>query len=199
MDIEEIKKNWNQINNELEKQRKFNAKMFSEIIKDKAKNSLNKILNYEISGAIVLFLMMLFVIFRFEMLDTSLTLAGGIISVIIIVLALILSGILIKKINRVKFYENTLAETIKDVSNLKIYYYKYKIASWINSIILALSFIPAFAKIVHGDNVFDHISHYIIPLSIGLPIGIIILYFIFKRFYEFNLTKVENLLKDIEE
>ncbi len=199
MDIEEIKKNWSQINDELEKQKKFNTKMFSEITREKANNSLKKILNYEIAGGIVLVILILFIALRFNMLDTDVSLASGVIVIVISLLSLILSGILMNKIIKVKFYEKPLVETIKDVSNLKVYYYKYKIATWINAVILAFTVIPVFIKIVHNKNIFEHFSYYIIPISIGLTIGIVIAYFIFKRLYEFNLTKVENLLKDLEE
>ena len=199
MDIEEIKKNWSQINDELEKQKKINTEIFTQITKDKAKNSLRKILNYEIAGGIVLVMFIVFIALRFNMLDTSVSFASGIVAIVISLFSLILSGILMNKIMKVKFYEKPLVETIKNVSNLKLYYYKYKIAVWINAVILAFSFIPVFIKIVHQKNIFEHFSYYIIPISIGLTIGIVIAYFIFKRLYEFNLSKVENLLKDLEE
>jgi len=199
MNIEEIKNKWSQINNELDKQKKFNSELFEKMTKNSAKSSLQKILNYEIVSAVVLIMIILFTVLRFKMLDTSLTFVCGIILILIAIASLSLSGILFKKIKNVKFYEKTLSETIKDVSNLKIYYYKYKMMSWISSLFFVFAMLPVFVKLLHNRNIIDDFSLYIIPVGIGLIIGITLAYYIFKNLYEFNLSKVENLLKDLKE
>src|SRR5450432_1125248 len=98
MQLEEMKSLWSEMSMELEKQKKLTGSLIVKMTQADYRNKINRILIPEAIGSLICFAEILFILIKFQKLDTWYLLVCGVISVLILFLMPVLSIKAIRKI-----------------------------------------------------------------------------------------------------
>ncbi|MFD0861988.1 hypothetical protein ACFQ1M_07200 [Sungkyunkwania multivorans] len=154
MNIEEMKDIWSQMSDQLEKQKKLTDKLIIEMTKEKFKNRFNAISMYETAGAVICFLMALFVIINFNKLDSWYLSLFGLIVVLFLVILPILSLRSIKRMKTIDIVRNNYRQTIVDFTKRRKSFLLIQKISMASSFILMLVSVPVASKLIGDKDVF---------------------------------------------
>lgn len=194
-----MKETWLNLNKKLEHQQVLNEKLIQQIANEKSENRLGKIVNFEIVGLVLNWGLFLYVLLRFPRLDSLFLQISAIVLFATITLLSYLSYLLYKKTTRIDIQKHQLVEVISSMADFKKYYYNYKKWASVISMIEIIVMVPILIKLIHNSNIFEHFWHFALPISIGLVIGFVLMFWIYKHLYEKNIEAVEMTLEDLKE
>lgn len=188
---------WNEMSTEVEKQKTLTTKLIMEMTQQKFENKILKIALPESIGAIVCFLMALFVLMNFNKLDTWYFVLSGVFTIgyLIIIPGLVLKSIYaMKKINVAK---NNYKETILDFVKRKKHFFFLQQLSQFLGVILIITSIIISAKILKDK---DFIVESPQDLFWMVPLLLIFMFFFYRwgiKCYRNATGQAENLLKEL--
>jgi hypothetical protein len=198
MNIEQMQQTWSELNKKLDDQKFLNEKILMKITSEQSKNRLNKISSFEIFSIIGMVILVIYILIRFDRLDTLTSRIGGIVTVSIALIAIISSIIAIAKISRIDIQENTVAQSLKAITEVKSFFFMYQLAGWTTGPILIFSSITVFVKLLHHKDIFAQAHFYLVLPTLALLITIPLSYLIYKRFYKKNIREVESMLDELK-
>lgn len=199
MEFKEMQLLWNEMSQKIDQQKILTDKLIVDITKERYTNRFNKILMYEITGALICLSSALFLILNFEKLDTWYLLTCGIVTLGLILLLPILVLQSIHKIKHLNIakdnYKQTLIGFYKSKKQL-LFSQRLGIAL---SFVLAVVILPVTSKILKNKDLFAEEHH--VKLLISTAVLIIFIFF-FSRWgykgYKSVAKSAENILKELD-
>ena len=192
MELDDLKSTWAALDDRLKNNEKLNESIILEMAKSKANKSINRLINYDIFGIIILALIIPYFVYmsNFHSFNKLLTFKFLLIYVIIYCIAYIAWYFLkIHGLMKIDF-SKSLSNNIHFANRYKIQLKREKLlTNFIAAPILLILVTCVFAEA--NANTFQWTS-----LVCGCIVGIIIAYWQYKRLYDKN---IETILKSLEE
>ena len=197
MELKEMEGLWNEMSLEVEKQKTLTSKLIVEMTKQKFSNKLSKIAVPETVGAVICFLMALFVLVNFNKLDTWYFLISGVFTISYLVLIPLFVLKSIGKMKRINITENSYKQTIQDFAKRKKQFFFLQQLSQFMGVLLIFTSLLLSAKILNDKDLLVEGSE---SLIWAVPLLLIFLYF-FSRWgikcYRNATKQAENLLSEL--
>ena len=197
MELKEMEGLWNEMSLEVEKQKTLTSKLIVEMTKQKFSNKLSKIAVPETVGAVICFLMALFVLVNFNKLDTWYFLISGVFTISYLVLIPLFVLKSIGKMKRINITENNYKQTIQDFAKRKKQFFFLQQLSQFMGVLLIFTSLLLSAKILNDKDLLVEGSE---ALIWAVPLLLIFLYF-FSRWgikcYRNATKQAENLLSEL--
>ncbi len=195
MELDDLKKSWEEVNKEANKQQKFTPKMIDEMTRTKYNSSLRKVIYPEIIGVIICIAGAVFIVFNFYKLDTTFFQAVGVATILLL---LILSVISLKALRRLNIgnVNKPYVEALKEFAIQKIRFHKFQKINITLSYLLLVTTIILLSKIVGGKDIANG-SYFGIAFSLGFVFLFSYSKWVSKH-YTNTLKKTEELLKELE-
>ena len=197
MELEELKSKWFELDQQLEKQKVLTSEMILKMARHRSNSIFNPIVTFEKLGIAISSVMLVYIFSNFGKLNDWLSLAGAVSTIIILIAGLVMSVILIKRIQEVDIVKNDYKETLLDVNRIKKFQYYSKWVSAFLAPILALSILPTLASTWFDKTLLYDLEEYWESLIPGLLVIPVIWYFI-GRFYAKKLMELNELLEDLK-
>jgi hypothetical protein len=198
MDLENMKDTWQQMSQELENQKKLTSEIILKMTNEKSSSRLNRIVNLEIFGNIISWMMLFYIIINFDKLTSWLSLTGGIGTSIILIIGSFMSLIIIKKAKDIDLLKNSYVETLRRFDSLRKTLRLYKKLSIYLNIIMPFLILPLFSAIFLEKDLLENMEEFKNELIASFLLIPPILYLII-RYYSKNISKVKEALDEIEE
>ena len=162
------------------------------------KKKIRNIFIPEAIGTVICFAEAILILMNYQKLDTWYFLAGGIISVVILILLPILSLRSISKMQSINIASNNYKQTLIDYTKSKKQFFKVQRLSYYLGFILLVVLVPVLAKLFDGNDVLSKSKIWIWTV----PVGMVILVFFARwvyRYYKKNTLDAEQLLDGLSD
>lgn len=197
MEIEELQTVWSEMSDQLEKQKKLTNELIMQMTQDRYRTKFDKITFYETIGAIVCFVMAIYLLVNIDKLDTWYLLSCGIFTITFLIILPVITLGLLGKIKRINILKNSFKETIVGYEKAKNQLLLTQRVGIYLSFILVFTCLPVFSKIIKNKDLFLQTEVWFIYL----PIMAVFLFFFTRWGYKCykNITNsAENILKQLE-
>jgi len=198
MELEELKSKWFEMDQKLEKQKALTNEMIRKMARHRSNSIFNPIIALEKWGIATSSVMLVYIFSNLEKLNDWLSLTGAISTIVILMAGLVMSVMLIKKIQEVDIAKNDYKKTLLQVNEAKKFQHSIKWVSAFLAPVLAVSILPTLASTWFDKSLLHDLEEYwesLIPCLLLIPV---IWYFI-GRFYAKKLNEINELLKDFEQ
>ena len=194
MELDDLKKSWEEVNKEVDKQQKLSSKMIDEMIRTKYNSSLKKIIYPEIFGAIICIAGGVFIGFNFYKLDTTFFQAVGVITILLLLILSVSSLKALRQLN-IGNVNKPYVEALKEFAIQKIRFHKFQKINITLSYLLLVTTIMLLPKIFGGKDIANG-SYFGIAFSLGFVFLLAYSKWVSKH-YSNTLKKTQELLKDL--
>jgi len=197
MELEEMKHQWDEMSEEIKKQKILTNKLIVDMIQEKFTNRLRRISVPETIGTFICFGMALYVVLNFSKLDTWYLQLSGIFAVVFCVVLPILSLKSIYGMRKIIISTSNYKETIENFVKRKKQFVLVQKWSFYLSFVLVVVSLPVASKLMKGKDLFLESTVWLWYL----PIGFLFLYFFSKwifKHYKKTTKSAEELLKELE-
>jgi len=199
MDIEEIQTTWTQMGENLDKQKRLTSEIIMKMTQKEYKSRLDKITIPEKLGTLVSYATAIFILFKFNELDTILLKICGFITLAILIVLPYLSLRHLKRMRNLDIANISYKDGIVAFTKSKRQFQKLLRVSAYLGFVLMLIILPVTTKLFNGEDIFaqgqDYSWLWFLPLGIGF-------YYFFTRkvisSYSGNIKKAGDLLKELE-
>ena len=193
-----MKQTWSEINQKLENQKILNEQLIIKMTHEHTSNRLNRMVYFEIANIVCGFFVFLWIIPRFNKLDSFISYWSGIGLIAFGIVYLILSLIFLRKASKVNLQRSKVNEVLKSVYELKSFFHKKVYVDLITGLLAAFCAVILAFKLYHHKDIIADFHLFIIPIIIA-SMAMILSYFIYKRIYEKNMLEVEAMIKESDE
>lgn len=200
MDIEELQATWTQMGEELDKQKRLTSEIIMKMTQQEYKSRLDKITIPEKLGTLVSYAAAIFILSKFNALDTILLKICGFITLVILIVLPYLSLKYLKRMRNLDIANISYKDGIVAFTKSKLQFQKLLRVSAYLGFVLMLIILPVTTKLIDGEDIFapgqDNSWLWFLPLGIGFY------YFFTKKVignYSNNINKAGNLLKELEQ
>lgn len=197
MDLEEIQKVWSDMTDQLEKQKKLNTELIMKMTQHRFKSKFDRIKVYETIGAVICFIMAIFILFNLNKLDTWYLLSCGLFTVAFLLVLPVITLGLLGKIQRMDIVNNSYKETIVGYTKTKNQLLLMQRVGIYLSFVLMFTCLPVFSKILKNKDLFINSQTWLVYI----PVMVIFLVLFTRWGYKCykNITNsAENILKELE-
>jgi len=199
MEIEELQATWNQISEELEKQKKLTNEIILKMTHKNYKDKLNKIAIPEKISAVFTYVVAAILLLRFYELDTLPLQICGVITLAILIVLPYFSLKYLSDMQNLNVSQLSYKESIVKHEKSKQRYQRFLKFSVYAGFVLMLIIIPVASKIFNGDDIFTepqgNFWYWFLPLGL-------VFYYLFTRkiigCYDSNIKKAGMILKELE-
>lgn len=198
MELEELKSKWFEMSQEFEKQKELTTYVILNMAKHRSNSIFRSLLNFEKLGIGISSAMLIYIFSNLEKLNDWLSLTGAISTVIILAAGVVMSVILIKRIQDVDIVRKDYKSTLLDINRIKKFQYSIKWISLFLAPVLALSILPTLASTWFNKSLLSDLEEYWESLIPGLLL-IPVVWYLISRFYAKKINEINDLLKDIEQ
>ncbi|MBB2148143.1 hypothetical protein [Pedobacter gandavensis] len=197
MELEEMKSLWEEMSSKIEKQSKITDSLILKMTNQNYRRKVNKLMVYEVIGALVCLLGLLFMAVNFYKLDTWYLQVCGLVSALILILLPVFSIKALCRMSRINISENNYQQTLKAYSKGKVQFLMVQKASFYAGAILLVSLLPVMGKLIAGHDFFK-VSNIWLVYAISFPF-----FYYYAVWVSNNYTKsvleAENMLKELAE
>jgi hypothetical protein len=196
MELEEMKSLWGEISAEVEKQKKLTDQLILKMIRLNFRNKINKILIPELSGSVVALAAVVFIMLRFQKLNTWYLQAAGVVAAFILIILPVLSilsihGLLSVNISA-KNYKDTLFAWNK---GRKRWVLAQKLGFYLGAILMAV-ILPVMVRLMDGKDVFLEPRIWLC-YALSLPFFLFFTRWVFRKYLKMT-ADAENTLNELE-
>jgi hypothetical protein len=199
MEIEELQATWNQISEELEKQKKLTNEIILKMTHKNYKDKLNKIAIPEKISAFFTYVVAAILLLRFYELDTLPLQICGVITLAILIVLPYFSLKYLSDMQNLNVSQLSYKESIVKHEKSKQRYQRFLKFSVYAGFVLMLIIIPVASKIFNGDDIFTepqgNFWYWFLPMGL-------VFYYLFTRkiigCYDSNIKKAGMILKELE-
>jgi len=198
MEFDEMKSLWTELSGQVEIQKKLTNSLIMKMTQTQFKKKIRNIFIPEAIGTVICFAEAILILMNYQKLDTWYFLAGGIISVVILILLPILSLRSISKMQSINIASNNYKQTLIDYTKSKKQFFKVQRLSYYLGFILLVVLVPVLAKLFDGNDVLSKSKIWIWTV----PVGMVILVFFARwvyRYYKKNTLDAEQLLDGLSD
>lgn len=199
MELEEMKKLWQEHDNLLKENKMLNEKLISTMLKDKSKTAISSMVNFEYLGAAVctLLLLLYLTLIHTAFVNTLMTVCYFI-SLAFIITSLAMCIYKIQTLNRIDLASGSVSDTARKMELFRLFITKERIASLFLSPALIFTLVVVFARWVKHEDIFDFSTSYITRIVLGSIVAIIALAVTYSRLYFRNIKQITDNLQEIE-
>lgn len=197
MEIEELQSVWSEMSAQLEKQKKLTNELIMEMTQNRYSTKFDKLTFYETIGAVICFVMAIYLLVNITKLDTWYLLSCGIFTIACLIILPVITLGLLGKIKRINIVKNSFKETIVSYTKTRNQLLLMQRVGIYLSFILVFTCLPVFSKIFKNKDLFLQTS----ILFIYLPVMGIFMFFFSRwgyRCYKNITNSAENVLKELE-
>lgn len=198
MELEEMKGLWENMSEELERQKLLTDKMVVEMTRQKYRGKLSQISLPETVGTVICFAMAAYALFNFEKLDTWYLALCGIISVAFCIVLPVLSLRSIDRMKQINLGQNSYRETLIQYAKEKDRFVKVQKAGYYLGFVFSLAVLPVAGKLMRDKDLILDAKLWIwyIPLAL-------IFHFLFSKWvwkhYSSAAKGARNLLDELKD
>ena len=198
MELEELKSRWFEMSQELEKQKELTTGVILKMTKHRSNSIFQTLLNFEKLGIAVSSAVLIYIFSNLKKLNDWLSLTGAVGTVIILAAGVVMSVILIRRIQDVDIVGKDYKTTLLDINRIKKFQYSIKWISLFLAPVLALSILSTLASTWFDKSLLYDLEEYWESLIPGLLL-IPVVWYLISRFYAKKINEINDLLKDIEQ
>jgi len=198
MELEKMKTLWDEMSQEIEKQKRLTDTIIIDMTQERYKNKFTKISIYETIGALICFIAAIYILFNFGKLNTWYLIICGIFSVLYL---FILPTIVLRSLNSIKTISlttNTYKQTLLDFTKRKKHMlFIQQLGIYVNFIFL-IFFLPVAGKVLSDKDIFatnSTVWYWYIPV---MSIVMILISRWGYKCYKSIANSAENTLKELE-
>ncbi|MEL6916213.1 MAG: hypothetical protein AAFO99_00645 [Bacteroidota bacterium] len=197
MEIEELQAVWSEMSLQLEKQNKLTNKIIMQMTQERYSNKFSKVSTYETMGAVVCFIMAVYLLIHFSKLETWYQITSGIFTIAILLVLPIMVLRALNHMKRINIHDSNFTDTIVNYTKAKNQLLLTQRIGIYVSFVLLFASLPVFGKIIGDkDILIDHgVLFWYFPIM-----GIFL--FLFTRWgykcYKGITNAAENILKELE-
>jgi hypothetical protein len=198
MELDDLKKSWQQVNDQQGKRQQLNPALIEQITLAKYRSGINKIAYPEMAGVLVCLAGVVFVLFNFGKLNTVFLKGTGILSILVLAAVSVISLLSISQFNATRDLSKPYADTLKEFAIKKIRFHKFQRLNFILCHLLMVTVIILLSAFFGVRGIAG--SKYFLIFSFSL--GYLFLLFYSKgvfRYYNHSLRRAEALLKEVKE
>ena len=200
MELEEMKSLWEDMSQRVEKLELTNEKKLMELTQLKYKTKFSKLTSYERSGAVVCYLVGLFILFNITKLDTWYLMLCGVLTMSFLFILPIFSLGSLHNIAKINFSNSSYRDVLSRYENAKrrtLMVQKIGIAS---SFLIMFTVVPVADKILNDTDFFEKE----ITTSLWVTIAVAILFVVLVSRWSYGCYKkitasAENILDELNE
>ena len=198
MELEEMKGLWENMSEELERQKLLTDKMVVEMTRQKYRGKLSQISLPETVGTVICFAMAAYALFNFEKLDTWYLALCGIISVAFCIVLPVLSLRSIDRMKQINLEQNSYRETLIQYAKEKDRFVRVQKAGYYLGFVFSLAVLPVAGKLMRDKDLILDAKLWIwyIPLAL-------IFHFLFSKWvwkhYSSAAKGARNLLDELKD
>lgn len=173
MDLDEMQALWQDMSQELEKQKKLTDKLIIDMTQERYNNKFRTISKYESLGAVACFGFLLMIVLNFQKLDTWYLMLCGLISIAIFFILPILSLSSIYQLRRINLREGSYKDVLLQYTKGKRRFLLIQQLGIGLSFVILFTVLPIATKILDNKDIFLDGKVW----SWYLPFGLIFLFF----------------------
>jgi len=199
MNIEEMQTIWSEMTEKLENQERLTNTLIMDMTKEKFRKKISRISRYESVGAILCFVMALYVVLSINKLDTWYLLTSGIVVSAYLVIFPLLILRYVQRMKTIDLVSNTYTESLVEFAKRrKQFLLMQRIGLGLNFFLMLL-ILPVSAKVLGGKNLFiESNSNVWIFYIAGMLMLIIPVSLWGYRSYKRMTASAEILLQDLK-
>jgi hypothetical protein len=197
MELDDIKKTWGEMNAKLDQQHKLNEQMIKKMMREKSGNKLKTLAFMEYGNLSFFAFLFIFCIPRYHILVLPAEKISFFIMLAIAVVGGIFSVLLIRKVDKIRYFKVSVVEALRLTNELKLLFSKNKMIAYFTYIPFVPSFLIVLDKMLFHRGILEHLSYFIKPLIFGVVLGIFLMYLIYKKLYEQKIDEAEDMLNDL--
>lgn len=197
MDLEELRRNWQEVSKEIEKQKILTDKLIIDMTQKKYNSKLKSISIPEIIGTLICFGMALYILINFNKLDIWYLQLSGFFSALFCLVLPILSLKSIFGMQKVNLSTSNYKQALERFAKNRKRFILVQKASFYLSFILVIVGLPVASKLMSNKDLFLESKVWLWYV----PFGFLILYLFSKwvfKHYKKTTESAENLLKDLD-
>ncbi|MEM7085505.1 MAG: hypothetical protein AAF489_04940 [Bacteroidota bacterium] len=200
MELEEMKTLWQEMSVKVEKQQIITDQLIMEMTQQKYRNKFSKLMMYEVSGAVICYIMAVFMLLNIQKLDTWYLLICGIFSVTFLAILPFFSLRSLNKIKRLEIANYSYKEALVRFAKSKKRVLLLQRMGLYLSPLFFLVVLPVMHKMFNGKDMFQSDVSAFPWVFVGIFFVFIIL---FSRWgygcYKSMTNSAENVLKELDE
>ena len=197
MELEELKSAWAQYDKKLTKNLKLNEELLRKMNLGKSKKEMNTPLIYEFISFITGFIFLLYIIIATITHSNELKfLIPGIISCLMTIALIYLSGLKIKLLTEIDFYFSPVIELQRTMNTFKQKSLEYKKYEFYIFPVFAISTFPILEIALCHFDIYKHPTQFIIGVILSLILGYSLANWGYKNLFD---KKVKNTIKFLDE
>jgi len=197
MELEEMRTQWQEMSEEIKKQKLLTDKLIIAMTQNKFNNRLKSISIPETIGTFVCFGIALYILINYSKLDAWYLQLSGIFSTLFYIVLPILSLKTIYGMKRINISKENYKQSLERFAKNKMQFIKVQKWSYYLSFVLVIVCLPVASKLINGTDIFLESAVWLWYL----PFGFVFLYFfskwVFKK-YKGASNSAEELLKELE-
>ncbi|NND62338.1 MAG: hypothetical protein HKN48_04000 [Flavobacteriaceae bacterium] len=200
MELDEMKLAWSEMSRQLDKQNKLTNQLIMEMTQQKFKNKFSTLSIVEGFGAVICYVVVVFIGINMDKLDSGYLLVSSIILMAFLTIMPIFSLGAIRGMRNMNLTQNSYKDTLVKFTKRKRNMMLIQQLGVVLSIVIMWMAVPVFTVIMNGKN-FLELEH-----SVGnwifmiiTTVGVILFALWGLRCYKRITTSAENVLKDLEE
>lgn len=197
MELEEMKSLWEEMSSKVEKQSKITDALILKMTNLNYRRKVNKLMVYEVIGAFVCLLGLLFMAVNFYKLDTWYLQVCSFVSAVILILLPVFSIKALCRMSRINISENNYQQTLVAYSKGKVQFLMVQKASFYVGAILLVSLLPVMGKLITGHDFFK-VSNIWLVYAISFPFFYYYAVWVWNN-YTKSVLEAENILKELAE
>lgn len=200
MELDELKNTWQQYDQKLEENLKLNEQLFRSLKLDHSRKAMFRPLLTDIFNVLILFIMLLIATTHLRELFPDLILRISILGFLLYcIICITLSIKRIIALTNIDYYNSTVVELQKKISDFKKMYQKFKIIEMVCiPLLFGLPFLVL--KIQYQEDIHSiPLIVLAIGLILGLGLGCLLYQWLYKHLYDKQIKATNHFLKELEE
>lgn len=198
MELEEMRSVWSTMSEELNKQKRLTNDLILKMAHEKSSSRLGRIIFAESVGSVISLAAAIYILVNFDKFNSVFNMLAGAGTVALLVIAVIMAAILIKKVSKINILKDTYSEAIVHFKELKKMLRFYKRFSLMMYFIMPFLLLPVVSILFLGKDLSTdngELLEVLLACVIVLPIA----WLLIMWFYKSNLRKVSSAFKEVEQ
>ena len=154
MELDELRSEWQEMSNEIKKQKILTDKLIIDMTQERFNNRLKSISIPETIGTVVCFGVAILILLNFSKLNTWYLQLSGIFSILFYIVLPILSLKTIYGMKRINISQGNYRETLEQFAKNKMQFIRVQKWSYYLSFILVIVCLPVASKLMNGTDIF---------------------------------------------
>lgn len=198
MELDDLKRAWEQYDKKLSENLKFNEALFRKLNLDKSRREMRAPLNFELVNAVMAGVFILFACsWTIQFGHERIYLISGVLSILSLITMLGFALVKIKRLTRIDYYNAPVIELQKSLLRFKESYFRLKRIEILLFPFYVVILLPLFAKGLRNVDFLADPTRFVIAIALAVGIGLPIALWIYKYLYERKIKNTTQFLAEL--